>query len=61
MCHTLLVFMRRTQASSVPNVLDCLYRLELKSYYQAVGGAAPISLRVRTPDAAYGTRRAQLA
>ena len=48
------------QASSVPNVLDCLYGPALKLCCEAVG-TAPISLRVSTPDAAYGTRRAQLA
>ena len=46
---------------SVPNVLDCVYRLALKSCCEAVGDAAPSSLRVRAPDVAYGTRRAQLA
>ena len=62
-CHVsyLPVFMHRTQASSVPNVLDCLYGLALKSCCEAVGGAAPISLRVRTTDETYGTRRARLA
>ena len=50
-CHatSLPLFTHRKQASSGPNVLDCLYELELKSGCEAVGGAALISLRVRTP------------
>jgi hypothetical protein len=62
-CHvsSVAVFVCGTQAPSGPNVLDCRYGLALKSCCEAVGGVAPISLRVRSTDAAYGTRRAQLA
>src|SRR5664279_3290945 len=61
-CHasSLPFFAPCNQASSVPNVLDCLYGPALKSCCEAIG-MAPISLRVCTPDAAHGTRGAQLA
>src|SRR5271170_8188823 len=55
-CHasSLPLFTSCNQASSVPNVLDCLYGPALKSCCEAVG-TVPISLGVSTPDAAYGT------
>src|ERR1700678_4091135 len=43
------VFTWCNQVSSVPNVLDCVYRRGLKSGCEA-GGTARISLRVSTPD-----------
>jgi hypothetical protein len=45
LCVVASVFTNCNQASSVPNVLDCLYGPALKLCCEAVG-TAPISLRV---------------